>query len=300
MSNYRIWFKASQYEEFELPVNPQEVSITYPANPTQYDVEGIGEIIVPRLPKLATVTFESFFPREKMYQTMINSESWYTPEWYVKFFRNMQTRGTPFELTIIRGYDENKPEGVLVGDELFTIDETIYFNTVFDKAVLLDFTITDKGGEPGDIYYNMSISEYRDASPQSLSEVSKQTYDEKEDIIYSQERVICPSRPPQVGEITVDSTIIVNGQSYEDPQEGISSSPNPNPNPDDGNPALDESKKIISQVERRVARVLPPQVAKTTHSIYVAGLGWVNKKDCSQPDVYSNAYGIKRLIIDNV
>lgn len=280
MSQYRIWFNAAGYQEFELPVNPQEVSISYPANPTNYDVEGVGEIIIPRLPKLSTVTFESFFPREKMFQPMINSGSWYTPEWYVSFFRNMQKTGKPFELTIIRGYDEYE---AIDANNSITIDETMYFNTVFDKAVILDFTITDRGGEPGDIYFNMAISEYRDASPQSLAEISKEVRDD-EGLVYMQERVICPNRPPQVGDITVDTTVRINGQAYDDPEEVKE----------------ENAKNVISQIERRVARILPPDVANTMHSIYVAELGWVNKKDCSMVDLRSNIYGIRRLIVDNV
>lgn len=284
MPDYRIIFKASQYEAFELPVNPQEVSISHPGNPTNYDVEGVGEIIIPRIPKLRTVTFESFFPREKMFQSMINSTSWYTPEWYVSFFKNIQRRGTPFELTIIRGYDSFETMDDL---NTITIDRTPYFNTVFDKAVLLDFTITDKGGEPGDIYYNMSISEYRDASPQNLSEIANQTYDD-EGLIYSQERVIVPNRPPQEGEITVDTAITINGPAYNDPEKEAEER------------KIDDRKQVISQVERRVSRILPPSVANTMHSIYVAELGWFNKKDCSLVDSRSNIYGIRRLIVDNV
>ena len=286
MSDYFIYFKAPKYSVFELPVNPQEVSISYPGNPTNYDVEGIGEIVVPRLPKLATVTFESFFPREKIFQPMTSVESWYKPEWYVTFFRNMQKSGTPFELTIMRGYDSY---GDMTFDESGSIEinETMYFDTIFEKAVILDFTITDKGGEPGDIYYNMSISEYRDASPQNLSEIANETYND-DGSVDTQERVIVPNRPPQEGEITVDTAVSINGPSFEDPEE------------EENKRKMDDRKQVISQVERRVSRILPPSVANTMHSIYVAGLGWLNKKDCSLVDSKSNIYGIKRLIVDNV
>ena len=282
MSQYRIWFKAPGYDEFELPVNPQEVAITYPGNPTQYDVEGIGEIIIPRLPKLATVSFESFFPRTQVYNSMINSGSWYEPEWYVSFFRRVQSDGIPFELTIIRGYDDVP---IVEDSNTITIENQMYFSTVFDKAVLTDMTITDKGGEPGDVYYNLSISEYRDASPSSLAEVASEKIDDK-GLVYEQQRVILKNRPPQEGEITVDTMVSINGKSYESPEEDESS--------------WDKTKSILSQIESRVSRVLPPDVAKTMHSIYIAGIGWVNLRDCKQVDVRSNLYGIRRLIVDNV
>ena len=286
MSGYRIWFKAPGFKAFALPVNPQEVAITYPGNSNQYDVEGIGQIIIPRLPNLATVSFESFFPREQIYESMINEDDRYSPEWYVTFFRRMQKTGTPFELTIIRGQDPIKDaQAEYNGASRLIIDDQIYYNTVFDSAIITDITVTDKGGEPGDVYYNMSISEYRDASPQSLAEVSKEEYDSDGNVL-SQDVVIMRNRPPQPGEITVDRTVEINGRAYQSPDE------------DDDD--WDKTKTVISHVESRVSRVLPPSVAKTTHSIYVNGLGWLNKKDCSTLDVRSNIYGIRRLVLDNV
>lgn len=266
MSDYRIWFKVDGYSEIELPVNPQEVSISYPANPTNYDVEGVGDIIVPRIPKLATMSFESFFPREQVYLSVINSDSWYRPDWYVSFFRQLQMSRKPFELTIVRGYDRIREYDEYGNSYL---NRTDYYDTVM-KAVLLDITVTDKGGEPGDIYYNMTISEYRDATPKRLAELAEETKDDNGAII-EQKRVMVVNRPQQSGAIVVNSTVEVSGEVYE--------------KPDSSKQDWDKSKVKANQIIRTVSRVLPAVVSNIMHGIYIPNVGWIDKGNCRIPNI---------------
>lgn len=276
MPEYRIWFKVNGQEEVMLPVNPQEVTITYPGNPTNYDVEGIGEIIVPRMPKLATCSLESFFPRERVYQTMINSHKWHTPEWYVNFFKNIQKSRLPFELTIVRGSDRI---GIYYDQPSNTINDRIdYYDTVFN-AVLLDFTVTDKGGEPGDVYYNMTISEWRDASPKTLAELAEEKTDEN-GVTY-QKMAVVMNRPQQSGAIVVESNVEVSGEVYEKAESTEED--------------WEFSRAKANQVDELVTRVLPPQASGLYHSVYVYGLGWVDKANCKLAQDAGTINGIRRL-----
>lgn len=279
MNDYRIWFNVEGFGEIPLPVNPQDVTITYPGNPTNYDVEGIGEIIVPRKVKLATLTFESFFPRESVYQTVLNYDSNYTPEWYVTFFRRLQTRLQPFELTIVRGSDslniyDNDPKNPQV-------IKTDYHDTVFPMAVLMDFSITDKGGEPGDIYYTMTVSEYRDASPKTLAEIASETKDDDGNIV-EQKLVVVANRPQQSGAITTGRLIEINGKVFM--------------SEDELRDMWDKTKQVANRVDRIVTRVLPPQVSNKLHSVYIDGMGWVNKSDCQLAETRGTANSINRLV----
>lgn len=278
MSEYRIWFKADGYKEIELPVNPQEITITYAGNTSNYDVEGIGEIIVPRLPKLATVTFESFFPRERTWVSMVNSDSWYPPDWYISFFRTIQKSRQPFELTIARGYDLLNEIG---SDGSITSSRTDYFDTVFSKAVILDISTTDKGGEPGDVYYTMSVSEYRDASPKTLAELAEEETDANGEVI-AQKMVMSVNRPPQNGFIAVGRSIQINGKVYNVPDEVAQ--------------GWQKAKKKANQVKAVVSRVLPPEVSNKLHSIYVSGLGWVSKGDCKLMEQANLVSGIETIV----
>jgi hypothetical protein len=283
MNDYRIFFgvwneTSSEYQLIELPVNPSEVTITYPANPTNYDVEGVGDVIVPRIPKLATVTFDSFFPREAVFISAANSESWYSPEWYVSFFRKLQMSRKPFELTIIRGSDviNNNSEQFGVFSE-----HQQYFDTVFPTAVLLDLSITDKGGEPGDVYYSMTISEYRDASPKTLAELAEEKTNEETGEV-EQKLVVVINRPPQRGAIVPDRVVEISGEVYEEPESS----------------EIDwaTTKQQANRIDRTITRVLPPSVSGTLHSVYVNGLGWVDDKNCRLAEDRGTTTSMKRII----
>ena len=50
-------------------------------------------------------------------------------------------------------------------------------NELFDtnlRCIVSEFEITDKGGEPGDIYYSIKLREYRDYSPRTVSIITSQ------------------------------------------------------------------------------------------------------------------------------
>lgn len=278
MNDYRIWFKVNGTREIELPVNPSEVTITYPANPTNYDVEGVGDVIVSRIPKLATVTFESFFPKEKVYISAANNDRWYSPEWYVSFFRNLQKSRKPFELTIVRGSDQ-----VFEDVERTIQSETRFHDTVFAQAVLLDISFTDKGGEPGDVYYNMSISEYRDAAPKTLAELARQTFDDDGNVL-EQEMVIVKDRPPQSGVIVPKRTVQINGDVYNNPEEDKKD--------------WKKTRQQANRIDRVVTRVLPPSVSGIIHGVYVDGLGWVDQSICRLGEFKGTATSLERIKTD--
>ena len=279
MNDYRIWFKVEGYDPVQLPVNPQEVSFTYPGNPTNYDVEGVGDVIIPRRVKLATTTFESFFPREYVYQTVLNSDLNFTPEWYVNFFRMIQTQRKVFELTIVRGSDNY--DTYTMGKKNPTPIQTTYFDTVFPNAVLLDFTQTDKGGEPGDVYYSMTISEYRDASPKTLAEIAEETTNDDGEIL-EQKLVMVVNRPQQSGRIVSGRAIEINGKVFMTEEELLD--------------RWNETKQFANQLDRVVTRVLPPQVSNKLHSVYVDGLGWVNHGDCRLSEMRGDSNRLSGII----
>lgn len=280
MSDYRIFFgvwkkNSLDYDLIELPVNPQDVTITYPANPTNYDVEGVGDVVIPRIPKLASVTFDSFFPREAVFITGANSDSWYSPEWYVNFFRNLQLSREPFELTIVRGSDI-----YYEGDSVFPTHQQ-YFDTVFDKAVLLDLSFSDKGGEPGDVYYSMTISEYRDASPKTMAELSEEKLDSDGNIV-EQKLVPVVNRPPQRGAIVPDRAVEISGEVYEEPETTKQ--------------GWQFSRQQANRIDRVITRVLPPSVSGQLHSVYVDGLGWVDDKNCRLNEQKGITTSMKRIV----
>lgn len=246
---YGIYFNTDK-QQIQLPVNPSELSVTYPGDNTTYNLIGKGEVIIPRNPKLATIEISSFFPRNS-YMVGTVSDSWYRPEDYVRFFKTLQTRRMVFQF-IVNRYD--------VDSRMF--DTSIY-------AVVQDFTITDRGGESGDVYYTLTLSEYRETAPQRVEVVSEDTGADVTKL------TVVDVRSVPNDEIVVGDRVTVSGPvfGYDNELEE--------------NIAL--TKSYAANAVGVVRRVLPPSLIPTENRVYVDGLGWVRKTDCIKGNVRNNA-----------
>lgn len=237
---FGIYLKTDK-QTIQLPVNPQELSVTYGGDNTNYNLIGKGEVIIPRHPKLAVLEISSFFPRNA-YMTGTTSDSWYKPQDYVRFIQTLQARRTVFQCVINR-WDSDSP--------------------MFDTnmlAVIQDFTITDKGGESGDVYYTLSISEYRDTKAQRVEKVSE---DVEADVT---KLTVVDIRTVPQDEIVVGDMVTVSGPVFEyDDQPEI---------------ALNQTKSYAANVMGVVGRILPPSLLPAQNRVYLAGIGWVRKTDC--------------------
>ena len=129
----------------KIPVNPEEVEIQYPTNHKTYDVLGIGQVIIPRKPSLKMVSWEGFFP-EDLGAPYVNSGAESSGS-YVRQFEKALKKKQKCRLIIVRSgaYDTNM------------------------KCVVSDFQTKDKGGEPGDIYYSVKLTEYRPFAPDTVT-----------------------------------------------------------------------------------------------------------------------------------
>lgn len=138
-TDYAIYLSGS-HGNMELPVNPEEYSIEHPDDHQTYNVLSIGEVIQPRLPGLRNISWEGLLPDS----------------------------GEAFELG---GVDPEEFINAMVdylgtGEEIRFIASRANENgLLFDtniKCVVTNFTQREVGGEPGDVYYSITLSEYRD------------------------------------------------------------------------------------------------------------------------------------------
>lgn len=248
---YGIYFNSNQYVNdpqlgltalsIRLPVNPSEVTVNHVAETTNYNMIDKGEVIIPRNTKLRTVEISSFFPRNS-YMSGTVSNAWYTPEGYVKFFTSLLNERIIFRLIINR----------------WDVDEEM-FDTSFD-AIVTSFSITDKGGEPGDIYFSLSISEYRDTKPQEIEVIEEDTENDTTYLAITNERDV------PVNEIVVGDMVTVSGPCYEtDDQSSWESA---------------KMESTLMNVRGQVGRILPPSLVPGFDRIFLNGIGWVRKSDC--------------------
>lgn len=175
-----------------IPVNPQEIKITYPSNNATYDVLGLGEIVVPKSPGLQEVSWESFFPSSN---------------------EDPYTNGTASPSAIIKTLTrakKNKKTGRLI------ISRSELFDTNL-RCIIEDFETRDKGGEPGDIYYSILLKEYRDYAPTTATFVQQPTATSEQlpDAV-AIEAVAEDARPIETPVLRVGAQVVANGKYWYD------------------------------------------------------------------------------------
>ncbi len=120
-----------------LPINPEQISPTRSASNDDIDIVGLGKATRKGEPSLKKFSIESFFPSQNSY--------FYTgvlPKTCVEFIE---------EIWYAENTNNNVAKIVTLG---LPIDLNMYF-------VIDNFTYDHKAGEEEDIYYQLSIKEYK-------------------------------------------------------------------------------------------------------------------------------------------
>ena len=143
----KIFLKVKR-KKYRIPVNPSEISITHGTVDKTEQVAGVGEILIPQKPGLRTASWNSFFPS-------YNGDPYVTgntnPLNVVKALEKAWKSRQSCRLVITRsnGFDTNL------------------------TCRITDFKYTDKGGEPGDLYYEITLKEYRSYGVSQMTVVSE-------------------------------------------------------------------------------------------------------------------------------
>jgi len=132
-----------------LPQNPEKLPAARPGGNTDYNVLGLGQIMVPRTPNLKEITISSYFPG-RVSAEVLTSGTFEPPEFYINFFQSAMDDLAPILYTPVRYYENGEP---------FMTGET-------GLMVLVNqFDTEERGGETGDFYYDLTLIEYRDYTP---------------------------------------------------------------------------------------------------------------------------------------
>lgn len=190
MRNRYKFFADIGGDTIEFPVNPKEYTISYPADHKTYDILDIGEIIVPRLPSLMEVSWDSYFPGNSD-DPLIYGHDWMEPGDYVEAIKDAMDNQEICDLVISR-YNAG-------GSRMY--DTNI-------SAVIADFETTEKGGEAGDVYYKIKFKEYRNYAPIKIPLENNNNTDSSSTSDNSQ-RAESPAL-----ELRVGATVMANGTYY--------------------------------------------------------------------------------------
>lgn len=175
-----------------LPVNPEKLPVERDNDNGDYNVLGIGPIMVPRTPKQKVVTISSFFPG-RPFSGVLTPNEFKTPEFYIQFFESAMNDKVPILYTPVRYYENGEP--FMTGDAGF-------------QVLVTQFTTEERGGETGDFYYDLTLTEYRDYSPGTI-QVKQQGTTTTPTAVTTE-----PSREIPAGRLTVGCTCIANGPYY--------------------------------------------------------------------------------------
>ena len=69
-----------------LPQNPEKLPVARPGGNTDYNVLGLGQIVIPRTPDLKEITISSYFPG-RVSSGILTSGDFEPPEFYINFFQ---------------------------------------------------------------------------------------------------------------------------------------------------------------------------------------------------------------------
>lgn len=190
MNNFGLFFTRDG-TVLRLPVNPEKLPVSRDNDNGDYNVLGIGPIMVPRTPKQRVVTISSFFPG-RVFSGILTPNEFQPPEVYIQFFESAMNDKVPILYTPVRYYENGEP--FMTGDAGF-------------QVLVTQFTTEERGGETGDFYYDLELTEYRDYSPQTMQVKQQEA---------SQPAVVTtePARDIPSGQLVVGAVCIANGPYY--------------------------------------------------------------------------------------
>lgn len=151
---------------------------------------GLGPIMVPRIPSLRVVEISCFFPG-RVSPMVLTPNEFQPPEFYIQFFESAMKDKAPILYTPVRYYENGEP--FMTGDPGF-------------QVLVTQFDTEERGGETGDFYYDLELTEYKDYSPvtMQIQTTTNQT----------PEATTEPARSVPSNEIVVGSICLATGKYW--------------------------------------------------------------------------------------
>ena len=194
MTNVYSIFLQRDSEKIRLPINPEKLPEQRETDNGEYNVLGVGPIMIPRIPKLKTVTISSYFPGRKPYGISL-WDGFHEPDYYIQFIEKAMQEKAVILYLPVRIYENGERYGVSL--------------TGFD-ALVTSFSYEERGGETGDFYYTLTLTEYRNYAPNVVT-MSQSADNEQTSTATA---VTEPSRSIPAGQLVVGATVQANGPYY--------------------------------------------------------------------------------------
>lgn len=145
-------------EAFEFPVLPEQLNIPHAGDNKEYEIVGQGKVNKIGRPKLAGISFESFFPAQTgpyVVSTYRNRADWKPdPNYFANLIMRWMRSGYPARFIYV-GQD--------AANDLYKTNIAVTIES---------FERWEEGGSPGDIFYSMELKEYQFFYPQKSKVVT--------------------------------------------------------------------------------------------------------------------------------
>ena len=155
---YSIYFTRNG-EVVRLPHNPEKLPETRSASNGEYNVLGLGPVMVPRTPNLRELTISGYFPGA-LSSSLTSLLTYHPPEYFINFFTSAMNAREPILYTPVRINELGIP---------FSLSDPGYY------VLVTDFKTEERGGETGDFYYDLTLKEWRDYAPNRVQIVQDGT-----------------------------------------------------------------------------------------------------------------------------
>lgn len=152
MAKNRIefWFKDRNDLYRQLPVNPPEIDFSSPYGMNTVSIAALGDVAIPGERGLKQITFSSFFPK------------FYNPSY-------CEYEGGPSPWEWVKRIE-------LWRDERRNIRLIIAGTQISIPVFISEFTINpEPAGHPGDIYYTITLTEYRPVLVKKIANQQKKS-----------------------------------------------------------------------------------------------------------------------------
>lgn len=190
MENQYGLYLAWEGTTLRLPVNPESYKISRDNDNAEYNVLGVGPIMIPRTPKLQVVAWSGLLPGRENLGAVLTAGGFRPPRFYIDFLEAAMAERARVRFVANR-YMEN-------GTPIFDTNM---------EVLVTSFHTEERGGETGDFYYDLGLTEYRDYSAKTV--VLQQTAQDK-----PVEASAETTRPVPTSQLTVGQDVTVNGNYY--------------------------------------------------------------------------------------
>lgn len=193
-NNYSLLFvRKTDGLVVRLPINPEKLPMEVDTANDDYNVLGIGPIMIPRIPELKKITISSYFPGRADLMTLTTG-AFEDASFYISFFDKAMADKEILTYTPIRVYENG--ERFMIQDNGFDV-------------LVTSFHYEERGGETGDFYYDLELTEYRDYSPQIISLTGEIDGETGAAVATTQNTRSIPK-----GQLYVGAKVVVNGPYY--------------------------------------------------------------------------------------